>query len=112
MMKRNPDLAGMVACDGQGGLGAATAINEAGKAGKVKLVSFDASPDLVAYLKRDLISALIIQQSYIMGATAVDFAVRYLEGDHTIPAETQLEYVVGNKHNIDSPDMQKFLFVP
>jgi len=112
MMKRNPELAGMVACDGQGGLGAATAINEAGKAGKVKLVSFDASPDLVAYLKRDLISALMIQQSYIMGATAVDFAVRYLEGDHAIPAETQLEYVVGNKHNIDSPDMQKFLFGP
>jgi len=112
VMKRSPDVAGMVACDGFAGLGAATAINEAGKAGKVKLVSFDASPDLVSYLKRDLISALMIQQSYIMGATAVDFAVRYLEGDHNIPAETQLKYVVGNKSNIDSPEVQKFLFVP
>ena len=112
VMKRNPNLAGMVACDGQGGLGAATAINESGKAGKVKLVSFDASPDLVGYLKRDLISALMIQQSYNMGAMAVDFAVRYLNGERDIPAQTRLEYIVGNKGNIDSPEVKKFLFVP
>ncbi|MGE5235001.1 MAG: ABC transporter substrate-binding protein [Acidobacteriota bacterium] len=107
-----PDLNGVVACDGFAGLGAATAIKGAGKAGTVKLVSFDAGPDLVAALKDGTISALMIQRSADIGAMAVDDAVRYLNGDHSIPQETLVPYVVGTKDNIDTPDVQKYLFVP
>ena len=102
---RESDLAGMVACDGPSGLGAATAIGEAGKAGQIKLISFDAGPDLVAGLKAGTISALMIQQSYGIGATAVEYAVKYLDGDHDIPEQTLLPYIVGTKDNIDSPDL-------
>lgn len=105
ILTRETDLAGMVACDGPSGLGAATAINEAGKAGEVKLISFDAGPDLVAGLKAGTISALMIQQSYAIGATAVEFAVRYLDGDRDIPAQTLLPYIVGTKESINSPDL-------
>jgi ribose transport system substrate-binding protein len=105
ILTREADLAGMVACDGPSGLGAATAINESGKAGEIKLISFDAGPDLVAGLKAGTISALRIQQSYAIGATAVEYAVKYLDGDHDIPAQTLLPYIVGTKDNIDSPDL-------
>ena len=111
-LKRVPDLAGVVACDGPAGLGASTAINEAGQAGKVKLISFDAGPDLVAALKRNVISALLIQQSFGIGATGVDYAVQYLNGGFTIPPDTKLGYILGTPDNIDSPDVQKFLSAP
>ncbi|HVA86954.1 MAG TPA: substrate-binding domain-containing protein, partial [Candidatus Saccharimonadales bacterium] len=107
-----PDLAGVVACDGAAGLGAATAIKGAGKAGKIKLISFDAGPDLVAALKAGTISALMIQRSADIGAMAVDDAVRYLNGDHNIPQQTLVPYIVGTAANIDSPDVQKYLFAP
>lgn len=112
ILAQQPELAGVVACDGIAGLGAATAIKSAGKAGQVKLVSFDAGPDLVAALKAGTISALMIQKSADIGAMAVDDAVRYLNGDHNIAPQTLVPYVVGTKDNIDSPDVQKYLFVP
>ena len=112
VLAREPDLAGVVACDGIAGLGAATAIKAAGKAGQIKLISFDAGPDLVAALKQGTISALMIQRSADIGAMAVDDAVRYLNGDHNIAPETLVPYVVGTKDNIDSPDVQKYLFAP
>lgn len=107
-----PDLNGVVACDGIAGLGAATAIKGAGKAGTVKLITFDAGPDLVAALKDGTINALLIQRSADIGAMAIDDAVRYLNGDHAISQETLVPYVVGTKDNIDTPDVQKYLFVP
>jgi ribose transport system substrate-binding protein len=112
ILAQTPDLNGVVACDGIAGLGAATAIKSAGKAGDIKLVSFDAGPDLVAALKADVISALMIQKSADIGAMAIDDAVRYLNGDKSIPPETLVPYVVGTKDNIDSPDVQQYLFVP
>ncbi len=107
-LARQHDLAGVVACDGEAGLGASTAIQDAGLAGKVKLVSFDVSPDLVAALKKGTISALMIQQSFNIGAMAVQYAVRYLNGHYHIPAQTRLAYVVGTSGNIDSPAIAKF----
>jgi ribose transport system substrate-binding protein len=112
VLARQPDLAGVVACDGAAGLGAATAIKAGGKAGKIKLISFDAGPDLVAALKAGTISALMIQRSADIGAMAVDDAVRYLNGDHNIAQQTLVPYIVGTAANIDSPDVQKFLFAP
>jgi len=112
ILVQQPDLAGVVACDGIAGLGAATAIKSAGKAGQIKLVTFDAGPDLVAALKAGTISALMIQKSVDIGAMAIDDAVRYLNGDKSIAPETLVPFLVGTADNIDSPDVQKYLFAP
>ncbi|MGZ6993381.1 MAG: ABC transporter substrate-binding protein, partial [Ilumatobacteraceae bacterium] len=108
----HPDLAGVVACDGAAGLGAATAIKSANKSSQIKLISFDAGPDLVTALKGGTISALMIQRSADIGSQAVDDAVRYLNGDHSIAASTLIPYIVGTTANIDNPDVQKYLFAP
>ena len=107
-----PNLAGVFACDGNAGLGAATAIKSAGKSGQIKLVSFDVSPDLVAQLQGGTISGLIIQRSADIGALAVDDAVRYLNGDHNVAPETLLTTIVGTAANIETPDVQKYIYAP
>jgi ribose transport system substrate-binding protein len=111
-LQKDPDLAGVAASDGSAGLGAATAINEAGKSGQIKVVSFDAGPDLVAALKNGQVSALIIQQSYNIGKMAVDYAVQYLNGGFTVPDTTRIPPIIGTPENIDSPDIAKFLYAP
>lgn len=110
ILVQQPDLAGVVACDGNAGLGAATAIKSAGKSGEIKLVTFDASPDLVNALKAGTISALMIQKSADIGAMAVAAAVRYLNGDTGASADALVPYVLGTADNIDSPELQQYLF--
>ena len=46
-----PDLAGIGCVEAAGGAGAATAVNEAGKAGQVKIVSMDRGNDVLEYIK-------------------------------------------------------------
>lgn len=110
-LARVPDLAGVVTCDGAAGLGAATALTTAGLAGKVKLVSFDSQPNEVTGLKQGTFTALMIQRSYDIGATAVEDAYYYLKDHRKIPAETMVPYVVGTTSNIDSPSIQKYYYV-
>ena len=111
-LQKVPDLVGVAASDGSSGLGAATAINEAGKSSTIKVVTFDAGPDLVAALKKGWVSALMIQQSYAIGAQAVDFAVEYLNGGFTVPQKTTFPLIVGTAANIDSPELAKDLYGP
>jgi ribose transport system substrate-binding protein len=110
VLQRNPDLAGIFASDTANGAGAATAVQNAGKTGKVKIVAFDAEPDEVQALKKGLIDALIVQKAYDMGVLAVDYAVKYLNGDHAIPALTNPAYVIATKANVDSPAIAPFLY--
>jgi len=105
-----PNLAGVFACDGNAGLGAATAIKSAGKSGQIKIVSFDVGPDLVVQLKGGTISGLIIQRSTDIGALSVDYAVSYLNGDHNIPPQTLMTTIVGTAANIDSPEVAKYIY--
>ena len=71
LLARHPNLDGIFASDTAYGQGAATAVQNAGKAGKIKIVAFDAEPDEVTALDRGLIQALIVQKAYSMGQFAV-----------------------------------------
>ena len=51
ILQRTPDLAAFVATDSTGGIGAATAVEEAGMTGKVKVVSMDRNSDILQKIK-------------------------------------------------------------
>jgi ribose transport system substrate-binding protein len=110
LMSRNPGLNGFFATDTANGAGAATAVQEAGR--NVKIVAFDAEPEEVAALKRGEIEALIVQKAYNFGVIAVRNAVAYLNGNKSaIPPQTLETYVIATKANINSPDIQKYLYI-
>jgi len=73
-LQAHPDLVGVFAATQPAATGAATGIKQLGKQGDVKLIAFDASPDLVDALKADSIQALIAQQPGQMGIDAVTVA--------------------------------------
>jgi ribose transport system substrate-binding protein len=110
LLARYPNLDGIFASDTAYGQGAATAVQNAGKAGKIKIVAFDAEPDEVTALNRGLIQALIVQKAYSMGEDAVKYAYNYLTKGTKPPAETHPTYVIATKQNINTPAVKKYIY--
>ena len=61
----HPDLAGIGGTDGDSGLGAARAVKEAGKAGKIKIVAMDRNDDMLAEVQAGTIYGSVAQKSYV-----------------------------------------------
>jgi ribose transport system substrate-binding protein len=96
-LQKNPDIVGIFATNLFSAEGAATAIRQVGKSGKVKVVGFDADPDQITALKAGTVQALIAQQPYLIGTNAVDQAVAALTGKPTQPK-------IGTKFSIITSD--------
>jgi ribose transport system substrate-binding protein len=78
-----PNLKGIFAVDGTSGTGAVAALRNAGKAGTVKLVGYDAYANEVADLQAGVFSALIAQKPGDEAALALDDLVDTIRGQNT-----------------------------
>jgi ribose transport system substrate-binding protein len=76
----HPDLNGVFAANTLSAEGVGTGIKNAGAAGKIKTVGFDAEPQSIQDLNNDVVQALIAQQPAQIGADGVDQAVNALTG--------------------------------
>lgn len=74
------DLAVVFSENGTMALGAARAINEAGKKGQILLIGFDAGPSIIEAIKRGDMQGTIAQQPYRMGELGVEIANTILLG--------------------------------
>ena len=82
-LAKDPDLAGIFATNLFGAEGSATGVREAGKAGDVKIVGFDAGPKQIEDLNSGLIQALVAQKPADIGKFGVQQAVAALDGKPT-----------------------------
>jgi len=71
VISANPDLAGAFGVYAYNGPAWATAIKEANLVGKVKLVCFDATTDIINGIKEGVIDATVAQREYDMGYKSV-----------------------------------------
>jgi ribose transport system substrate-binding protein len=78
-MTANPDLAGIYVTAG-GPFGAAKAVDEGGKTGKVKVVSFDFVDETMQYVQKGVISATIGQDPFAQGHDPAIRLYNYLVG--------------------------------
>ncbi|HEY3246736.1 MAG TPA: substrate-binding domain-containing protein [bacterium] len=78
----NPDLAGIGGTDGDSGVGAARAVIEAGKKGKIKIIAMDRNEDMLNYIADGTITAAVAQKSYLETWLAVQllYALRHNAG--------------------------------
>ena len=83
-LSANPDLAGIFAADASNPIGAARAVKNAGKAGKVAIVGMDDLPEAVEFVCNGTIDALKAQRQWDMGYWAINYMVAMNE-NHTIP---------------------------
>ncbi|MGH3492309.1 MAG: ABC transporter substrate-binding protein [Sciscionella sp.] len=80
VLSAHPDLVGVFATNLQTGQGAGSALQGAGKRGKVSLVGFDASPQEVQQLQQGVFQALIAQDPAKIGIDGVDQVVNAIKG--------------------------------
>ncbi len=66
IMQRNPDLSAFVCTDSTGGIGAATAVEEAGKAGQIKIVSMDRNSDVLEKIEKGVVTGTVAQDDAAM----------------------------------------------
>ncbi len=71
VISANPDLAGAFGVYAYNGPAWATAIKEANLVGKIKLVCFDATTDIINGIKEGVIDATVAQREYDMGYKSV-----------------------------------------
>lgn len=71
IMQRNPELAAFAATDSTGGIGAATAVEELGKVGEVKIVSMDRNSDVLEKIKEGVVTGTVAQNDAAMAYWAL-----------------------------------------
>jgi ribose transport system substrate-binding protein len=76
---------------------------------EIKTYGVDGSPDVVSLIKdpNSSAAAVVAQQPYLIGKTAVDNAARYLAGDHNLPPYTFVPALLVTKQN--AAEAQAFL---
>lgn len=108
MLTAYPDMKGLFATNEPAAIGAAQAVEAAGRGGEFKIVAFDASPNELAALERGTIHALIVQNPFKMGYLGVKTAHDKLQGN---PVEKRVDTGVEviTQENINDPEIQKLL---
>jgi ribose transport system substrate-binding protein len=102
-LAKNKDIVAVFATNLFSAQGVATGIKQAGKAGKVKIVGFDAGSDQVAALKSGIVQALIAQQPGTIGSKGVEAAITAIKGGTVSPHKVQTGFTILTKMNINTP---------
>ena len=111
ILTAHPDLEGFFASNESSTVGVVQALKQKGLAGKVVLVGFDSSPNLVEDLKAGAIDSLVLQNPYKMGYEAVRAMVARLDGQ-TPPRVIDTGVKLLTRENLDTPEMQQLLKAP
>lgn len=87
----NPDIAGMVGLWSYNGPAILSAVKEANKTDKVKIIAFDEEDETLAGVKDGTIFATVVQQPFEFGYQSMALMAKILSGDKSgIPASKQI----------------------
>ena len=99
MLQANGDIQAVFAANDEMALGAVEAIDAAGK--DIMVVGFDATDDAIEAIKAGRMDATIAQQPALIGKTAVQNAIKLINGE-TIPTNIPVEVTLVNITNVET----------
>ncbi len=99
MLQANGDIQAVFAANDEMALGAVEAIAGAGK--DIMVVGFDATDDALAAIKAGRMAATIAQQPALIGATAIENAVKLIGGE-TIEKNIPVEVTLVTAENVET----------
>jgi ribose transport system substrate-binding protein len=102
LLQRYTDLAGIACVEAAGGAGTATAVREAKKVGKVKIVAMDRDNSVLRYIQEGVIQATVAQQTALMPIYAVMILYQLNHMDVPISADNAAAGVSGAPKSIDT----------
>ncbi|MBZ2186587.1 MAG: substrate-binding domain-containing protein [Bryobacter sp.] len=108
MLTAHPDLAGFFGSSEPSTTGASLAVKARGLTGRVKVVAFDASDNLVEDMKGGAIQAMVVQDPFQIGYDAVRTLVEKLDGK-TPAKRIDLSAKVIFADEMNKPEFQRLL---
>lgn len=97
-LQKYPDLKGIFCNNMSNPIGAAQAVEDAGKAGEIVLVGMDHDKRALEYLRDGTITALGVQDCFKMGFDTIQVAIMIADGlepgDDTYPEQTEEETTI------------------
>lgn len=110
ILNAQADLVGFFSSNEPATVGIAQAVKQQGKIGKILIVGFDSSPNLLDDLRAGALDALIIQNPYRMGYDGVKTLVEKLQGKTPVRRiDTGVKLVT--RENLETPEIQELLGV-
>jgi ribose transport system substrate-binding protein len=99
------NLQGVFAPNESSTFGMLLALDKSGLAGKLKFIGFDASEKLLAAVRADKISGLVIQNPFQMGYLGVKTMVEHLQG-RSVPAVVDTGCSFVTRTDLDDPNVR------
>jgi ribose transport system substrate-binding protein len=109
IIAEHEQIDGIIALNAISSLGVANEIQGLGLAGKVKVITFDNTPEDIEFLQEGIIQATIIQNPFSMGYLGVKYAAEANEGKK-VPESVDTGTKVIDQENMFWSDNQKLLF--
>jgi ribose transport system substrate-binding protein len=107
---RYPTIAGLVGLWSYNGPAILSAVKDANKVGKVKIICFDDDPDTLQGIKDGAIFATVVQQPYQFGYQGIKMLYKLIQGDHSmIPASKKIYIPTRIINQANVADYQKEL---
>jgi len=110
ILQREPGLSGIFGTGDYSTKGAMQAIERRGRSGQIKVVRFDSSQEALRDLREGRVDLVIGQQPKLMGSLAVDYALRALAGDATVPRRVTTGFIVIDKQNAHTQEAQAAVY--
>ena len=109
VLKNNPSLSGIYATNEVTAVGVCEAIEELGLTGKVRVIGFDSSNTEIDYLKKGVLSGMIVQDPYLFGYLGVRNAYKAIKGERVDSLiDTGVTFV--DKSNLNDEDVEAILY--
>ncbi|WP_017976097.1 substrate-binding domain-containing protein [Actinopolyspora halophila] len=109
ILTAHPDLDGIYAANEPSTLGAAEAVRQAGRAGEVEIIGWDASSGQIQALRDGVVTGLIAQDPFRMGFRSVRATVAELRGGSRRFADFDTGARLITARNVDSPEIRELL---
>ncbi len=110
ILQKYPHLAGIFGTNLYSAQGAYHAVVNAGLTGAVKIVSFDATTDLINALKQKQVDLVLAQKPADMGYLAVEWGYKYFTEKAQIPKHIATGFELFTQDNVNNPDMQQYIY--
>jgi ribose transport system substrate-binding protein len=108
LLTKNTELDGLFACNESTSVGALRALQSQGRAGKMKMIGFDAGGLLIEGVKTGVVDSLVVQNPYRMGYEGVKVLVAALDGKK-VERRVDTGVTLVTKDNLETPEIQALM---
>ncbi len=109
MVREHPEIQEFVCLNAYSTVGTARAIKNLNKAGAIKIVGFDSTPEEVSFVEKGVIQSLVVQNPFKMGYLGVKHAVDAIK-KAAVPELVNTGSQIINKENMYLPENQRLVF--